>query len=74
MGRKVIASSTLAGFILAGLLVFGTPLYAKGPGGGNSGAVICGLLLRAIDAATAIGADDLAAYLQSQYDARGCGA
>ena len=67
--RKFGTALALAAFVATGMMASSASLYAAGPGGGNSQTVLCGLLQRAINSATAIGATDLAAALQAQYDA-----
>ena len=72
--RKVGSALVLAGFVATGMFASSAQLQAAGPGSDNSRAVHCRLLTRAIAVATALGADDLLAYLQAQYDAQGCSA
>jgi hypothetical protein len=69
--RKFGAALAVAAFVATGMMASSANLYAAGPGtgNGNSQTVLCGLLERAIASATYLGATDLAAALQAQYDA-----
>ena len=66
MVRKLGAALVFAGFIATGMVTFGTTLHAAGhptPG-------YCKVLPAAIANATKAGLTELAAYLQSIYDAQ----
>ena len=70
--RRLGTALVVAGCITTGIMASSVRLHAIGrPGGGTSQTVLCALLQRSIEAATAaFGSDsNLVAYLQGQYDA-----
>ena len=71
--RRFTLSLALAVVITSALFAPNTTAYAWGRSGGSSPTIICSLLQRAISAAEAFGAEELAAYLTEQYVAKGCG-
>ena len=72
--RTIGTALTVAMVMAATMMASSERLFAAG--GGNSKAVLCRNLERAIESLTAIyGADsELVANVQAQYDALGCGA
>ena len=65
--RKFGSALVLAITVATGMMASSAPLYAAGPGGGNSQAVHCRLLARAIEVATVLGNTELLAFLQAEY-------
>ncbi|PYQ82270.1 MAG: hypothetical protein DMG01_01435 [Acidobacteria bacterium] len=66
--KKLSTALVFAGFVACAMMTLGTTLHAAGPG--NAGVPgYCKVLAAAIENATNLGFADLAAFLQSIYDA-----
>jgi hypothetical protein len=66
--RKFGSALVLAGVVAAAMMTFGTTLHAAGPGAGAVNGY-CKVLAAGIEKASDLGLTDLAAYLQSIFDA-----
>jgi hypothetical protein len=69
--RTLASALMFAALFASAMVTFGTTVHAQGRGPGAGGGY-CKVLTVAIDNATAAGFTDLAAYLQSVFDAH-CG-
>lgn len=66
--KKLSTALVFAGFVACATMTLGTTLHAAGPGNGP-GLAYCKVLAAGIENATNLGFADLAAFLQSIYDA-----
>ena len=66
--RKLGSALVFAGVVSSAMMIFSTTLHAAGPGTGASNGY-CRVLAAAIEETTDLGLTDLAAYLQSIFNA-----